>query len=311
MSEEPFSREQGSHPDMLLYQAAGQRPLDSTAIVLGASLLVGLLCVAAVIGVGYARHETRQRAQQEVNIQFMDAKLAQLGVQATAAVGAAQTREAQQAQELAQLGTRVAWPTVTPLPCPTLSAWGKPPLALIWDVPCFKQEHNLSCEPSVAAMAAHFYGIQVSEGDILAALPRHENPHKGFRGNVDGSYGGVEDYGVYAGPLQQVLTNLGLRVEQFSGDLQEIRRLLLQGKVLIAWATFDLQVQVPQTVVLTDGETVTLVPYEHTFLIVGYNSDGFWVNDPYTGAPKFLAESEFSRSFGYLDNMALVVGPKQ
>ena len=160
-------------------------------------------------------------------------------------------------------------------------------------------------------MAANYYGVQVSEAQILASLPLDENPHKGFRGNVDGPYGGLEDYGVYAEPIRQVLVDLGLVVEMFSGGAQEIRGHLDQGRVLVAWITYDLQVQTPRSVMLDSGEAVTMVPYEHALLVVGYNSDGFWVNDPYTGTAKFYAESEFVRSLAYLGNMALVVGPPQ
>jgi uncharacterized protein YvpB len=185
----------------------------------------------------------------------------------------------------------------------------KPPLALVLDAPVYKQERNLSCESSSAAMAANFFGVRASEAQILASLPLDENPHKGFRGNVDGLYGGLKDYGVYAEPIRQVLADLGLTVEPFSGGPEDIRDHLRRGRVLVAWITYDLRVETPRSVMLDNGEAVTMVPYEHALLIVGYNSDGFWVNDPYAGTAKFYAESEFARSFAYLGNMALVVGP--
>ncbi len=185
----------------------------------------------------------------------------------------------------------------------------KPPLALVLDAPLYKQEHSLSCESSSAAMAARFFGASVSEAQILDALPRDENPHKGFRGNVDGVYGGLDDYGVYAGPIRRILTGLGLTATPFAGAMADIREHLRHGRVLIAWVTYDLQVQTPRQMTFGDGETATLVPYEHAFLIVGYNGEGFWVNDPYTGTARFYAEREFARSFAYLGNMALVVGP--
>ncbi len=182
-----------------------------------------------------------------------------------------------------------------------------PPLALIWDVPQFKQEHPLSCESSAAAMAAHFGGVLVSEADILAAIPRHANPHRGFRGNVDGAWGGLEDYGVYAEPVRQVLAGLGLQVQSLVGGVAEIREQIRQGSVVLAWVTFDMQEQTPQQVTLDDGQTVTLVPFQHVVLVVGYNAEGLWVNDPYSGTARFYRKDDFTRSFAYLGNMALVV----
>jgi uncharacterized protein YvpB len=184
-----------------------------------------------------------------------------------------------------------------------------PPLALILDVPIYKQQRNLSCESSAAAMAANFCGLQVSEQDILSALPRHENPHRGFRGDVDGPHGGIDDYGVYAEPVRQVLTDLGLEVRPLDGGADEIRRQIRHGHPVIAWITYELQVQSPQQITLSDGQVATVVPYEHTVLVVGYNPDGLWVNDPYDGTQRFYAQGEFDRSFAYLGNMGLIVAP--
>jgi uncharacterized protein YvpB len=191
----------------------------------------------------------------------------------------------------------------------------KPPLALILDVPLYRQEHSLSCESSAAAMAVNFWGLSVRESDILHALPRHENPHLGFRGNVDGPYGGLSDYGVYAEPIRQVLVRFGLDVEHLNGGSDEIKQHIREGRPVIAWVTYRLQAQSPRQVVLAnpssqDGaRTVTMVPYEHAVVVVGYNRDGLWVNDPYAGTRDFYSESDFGRSFAYLGNMALVVGP--
>jgi uncharacterized protein YvpB len=187
------------------------------------------------------------------------------------------------------------------------------PLALILDVPLFQQEHSLSCESSVAAMAAQYHGLAVSESDILGALPIHENPHLGFRGNVDGPYGGLVDYGVYAAPISQVLSGLGLQTEPFEGGIHEIQEQIRRGRPVLAWVTYGLQAQTPQQMMLADSngqlQSVTLVPYEHAILIVGYNSDGLWVHDPYDGTRSFYSNSEFWQSFGYLGYMALSVGP--
>jgi uncharacterized protein YvpB len=102
---------------------------------------------------------------------------------------------------------------------------------------------------------------------------------------------------------------MGLNVQHLKGGLDEIKTHLRHGWPVIAWVTYDLQAQTAKQVVMPDDQMVTLVPYEHTVLIVGYNRDGLWVNDPYAGTQDFYPEGEFLRSFAYLGNMALVVGP--
>lgn len=189
----------------------------------------------------------------------------------------------------------------------------RPPLALILDAPLLQQERSLSCEASAAAMAAQYHRLAVNESDILGALPLHENPHLGFRGNVDGPHGGLTDYGVYAAPIREVLIGLGLQVEPFAGGMDQIKGHIGQGRPVLAWITYDLQVQVPEQRLLAGAndplQAVSLVPYEHAVLIVGYNREGLWIHDPFDGTRQFYTESEFWRSFGYLGQMALVIGP--
>ena len=243
-------------------------------------------------------------------------------LEARALLRAELTRDAQQAELVRlqdeldrvsqELATVRAEPTeLPPTKAPQLasSIWETPPLALILDAPIYKQQRSLSCESSAAAMAANYYGVTIGEQDILAALPRHENPHLGFRGNVDGPHGGTDDYGVYAEPVHQVLTQWGLDVELFAGGTDEIRETIRSGRLVIAWITYDLQAQLPRQVTLGNGQVVTLVPYEHTVLVVGYNRNGLWVNDPYSGTQAFYPEGDFIRSFSYLNKMALVIGP--
>jgi uncharacterized protein YvpB len=219
-------------------------------------------------------------------------------------------REVDQAkQALATATAAGAIAEATSVPSTASIVLDRPPLALILDAPVYKQQRSLSCESSAAAMAANFYGIGLSEERILAALPLHDNPHRGFRGDVDGAYGGLLDYGVYAEPIRQALTQWGLEVEHLSGGIDEIKRHIQQGRVVIAWITYDLQVQSPTQVTTSDGQVVTLVPYEHAVLVTGYNRDGLWVNDPFAGIQTFYRGQDFARSFSYLGNMGLVVGP--
>jgi uncharacterized protein YvpB len=286
------------------------RPLRPRAVLSGnaksgllpvALLLVGLLFIGIAIGFVIAQRSFAARAYRSHGSRFdaPDTSTLLMSVDAT--------RDAQ-AVQIAQLSADLDAARQKLAAAPD-----RPPLALILDAPLLKQEHSLSCESSAAVMAARFHGLPVDEGDILHALPRHENPHLGFRGNVDGPYGGIDDYGVYAEPIRQVLTDLGLQVEHLSGGINEIKEHIRQERPVIAWVTYRMQVQSPRQVTLNSGaggygSAVTLVPYEHAVLVVGYNAEGLWVHDPYDGTRTWYGEADFGRSFGYLDNMALVVG---
>jgi len=177
-------------------------------------------------------------------------------------------------------------------------------------VPLYRQSHSLSCEAASASMVAAFFGLSLSEQEVIEALPRHENPNLGYRGNIDGATGSLEDYGVHAAPLQKTLTTLGLRVRALEGGLEGIHSALNAGHPLIAWITYNLWEQSPVELGLSDGTTVKVVPYEHAVVIEGYTTDGLWALDPYDGEREFLPWADFERSWGYLDYMALQVEGK-
>lgn len=169
-----------------------------------------------------------------------------------------------------------------------------------------KQAHNLSCESSAASIAARYHGFDLSEAEVLAALPLSENPYLGFRGNVDGPTGGIQDYGVYAGPIKAILEANGLVALPVSGGLDGVRAALARGNPVIAWVTYQLVAATP-VVQTIEGQQVTLVPNQHVVVVTGYNPEGFWAIDPWTGLEVYYSAADFARSMGYFGDMALEV----
>ncbi|MEJ2734260.1 MAG: C39 family peptidase [Anaerolineae bacterium] len=169
-----------------------------------------------------------------------------------------------------------------------------------------RQGHNLSCESSAASMAAQYQGVPLSEAEVLAALPLNDNPHLGFRGNVDGPTGGIEDYGIYAGPILRVLNDRGLHAVLVQSGLEGVRAALARGNPVLAWVTYNCQSQTPITISI-DGQQVTLVPFQHVVVVTGYNAQGFWANDPWDGQEDFYSLADFERAMGYFDDMAVEV----
>ncbi len=174
-------------------------------------------------------------------------------------------------------------------------------------VPAFAQERSLSCESSAAAMAASYFGVPLREAQILAAIPANPNPHLGFRGNVDGWFGGVDEYGVYAEPIAKVLSDRGLKAEVVYGlSPQALREAVSHNKVVISWITYQVAVRTPITRDI-NGEKVVLVPWEHAVAVKGYDANGIYVNDPGTGAGAYYSNQDFARATGYFGGMAVIV----
>jgi uncharacterized protein YvpB/cell division protein FtsB len=170
-----------------------------------------------------------------------------------------------------------------------------------------RQTHNLSCESAAAAMVAQYQGVQLTEVEVLAALPKLANPHLGFRGNVDGPTGGIADYGVYAGPILAILNDQGLQARLVEDGLAGIKAAVARGNPVIAWVTYNCLPSTP-TEVNIDGQTVTLVPNQHVVVVTGYNAEGIWANDPWDGQHDFYPTADFIRAMGYFDDMAIEIG---
>jgi bifunctional autolysin len=171
-----------------------------------------------------------------------------------------------------------------------------------------KQTHNLSCESSAASMVAAYHGVNLTEADALAAIPLDDNPHLGFRGNVDGPTGGIQDYGVYAGPILDLLASHGLSASLVEGGLEGVRAATSRGNPVIAWVTYNCLPSTP-TETTIGGQSVKLVPNQHVVVVTGFNAEGFWANDPWDGKEDFYPNADFDRAMAYFDYMAIEVGP--
>jgi uncharacterized protein YvpB len=172
-----------------------------------------------------------------------------------------------------------------------------------------KQSHNLSCESSAASMVAQFHGVPLSEQEVLASLPSNRNPHLGFRGNVDGPTGGIVDYGVYAGPIQEILNARGLQARAVTDGIEGIKAAVARGNPVIAWVTYDCQPSTP-TAKEIDGQEVTLVPNQHVVVVTGFNAEGVWANDPWDGQEDFYSMGDLQQAMSYFGDMAIeIAGP--
>ncbi|HEX2911419.1 MAG TPA: C39 family peptidase [Chloroflexia bacterium] len=188
------------------------------------------------------------------------------------------------------------------------SAQGLPDSYRIWGVPLYTQQHNLSCEYASARMLTAYWGSPVSEWQFIQGIPVSANPHFGYRGNIDGSGGGTRDYGIYNEPLANYLQRVGFNARAFYGDVATLKAEIAAGHPVIAWVTIAMQWADPVRVYL-DGSPAKLVPGEHTVVVTGYDQGGVYVNGPAQGIRAWFDWSDFLRTWGYFDNMSLVIYP--
>jgi len=187
---------------------------------------------------------------------------------------------------------------------------GSPGAVQLQGVPAYKQALPLSCEAAALSMVTAYWGRPVSEWVFIENMPYNPNPHRGFRGDMNGAFGGTDDYGVYAEPLVPLLERYGFQAEAVyaHGDAEVLKRELQAGRPVVVWMTNLASVQ-PQLVGEANGERFVLVPQEHAVVVYGYDAERVYIADPGDGQYRSFAWSDFLRSWGYFSGMMLRIQP--
>ena len=173
--------------------------------------------------------------------------------------------------------------------------------------PTHQQERSLSCEYAAIQIATTYWGNPISEWDFGATVPLAANPHYGYRGNIDGSWGNTDDYGVYAEALAAALPNFGYHGTTFygQGDTSTLTSYLDQGVPVLIWVAL----RGDQSQVLTDDDTYTVTAGMHVMVAYGYDSSGIYISDPGSGSLFEYSWDTFLSVWGVLDGMAMAVTP--
>ena len=201
-------------------------------------------------------------------------------------------------------------PTVTPIPEPV----ELPESAFIEGFEGYAQERALNCEfRSAVDLSAHF-GFDIEWEALFLAIGHDPNgdPNVGFVGtSFDDLPGSLypNGYGVYAGPLARGLTKLGVPALAHDDCTEKwLKRHIAESRPVLIWANYGMSPATPETWRTRDGtKTVVGVPGEHTFTVIGYDSQRVWLSDPFDGAEKSYSWDDFLRSWSYLGRMAVTI----
>ncbi|MEJ2264613.1 MAG: LysM peptidoglycan-binding domain-containing protein [Anaerolineales bacterium] len=184
-----------------------------------------------------------------------------------------------------------------------------PESTLISDVEGHPQGYNLSCESRSAADWAAFWGVEISESEFLSNLPRSDNPDIGFVGDPDDPWGYSPpySYGVHAGPVAALLRSYGLQAEAQHGlKWKKLRKEVAAGRPVILWVIGQMWRGNPRSYTASDGSTAQVAPFEHTMILIGYDSARVNVVDAYSGRNLTYPLETFLASWSVLGNMAIL-----
>ena len=177
------------------------------------------------------------------------------------------------------------------------------------DVPVYTQQRNLSCEYASLVMALATYGTWVSEWDFDALVPLSENPHVGYRGDINGQWGNTTDYGVYPEALVEPLAQFGFRGEVIyaEGDDSILRGFLDNHVPVVIWLGMWGDQSFYEYA--SDGTAYKLNPGYHVVVASGYDESGVYAVDPAKGSSISWTWSDFMWMWNAMDGMALAVWP--
>lgn len=172
----------------------------------------------------------------------------------------------------------------------------------------YQQQRPLSCEYASVHIATTMVGQPISEYEIEAVTPASPNPHWGYRGDIMGSWGNTEDYGVYNAPLASGLDQLGVASQPFYGSTRDdLTRELDVGRPVVIWlglwgdgGSFDAYAE--------DGTRFQLTTGMHVMVAYGYDEAGVYVTDPGKAVTRQYDWETFMSLWGVMDGMALSIG---
>lgn len=183
-----------------------------------------------------------------------------------------------------------------------------------------RQEHSLSCEAAALKMVLDYYGLNVSESEIIKEMPLDKtkklgdmwgDPDKGFVGSIDGKMG-ITGYGIYWKPLVETASHWKKAEIIENGLAQDLVENISEGRPVIVWG------YVGRGKIMNwltpEGKKIYAINGEHVRVVYGYkgsseNPDGFLVMDPVYGSA-YWEKSKFLRNWDAFGRAGVVVYPK-
>ncbi len=140
---------------------------------------------------------------------------------------------------------------------------------------CQRPELPTGCEITSWTMMANYAGLEINKIRAANIMPTSADPNQGFVGSPYSSSGG--SLVVYPGGLMTITQeHLGGYIDMTKCSLEDIRNKLWEKHLVLIWVT------------RLDGFD------SHTVALTGYDSEGFYYNDPWTGAESKLSNEELT-----------------
>ncbi|MCZ8511371.1 C39 family peptidase [Paenibacillus filicis] len=195
------------------------------------------------------------------------------------------------------------------------------PSRVLLDAPAIRQHPELrsGCEVTSLAMLLQFYNVDKSKMELASELKRDTtpirwngdgsiaswgNPNLGFVGDI---YGNSKGFGIYHTALFELLHRYApSAVDLTDKPFDVLEKQLKKGIPSVVWTTINFQVPEEWVVWDTSVGPIRTTFMEHAVLLVGYDEENVYVNDPNTGRSKVkIPKNQFIPTWEAMGRQAL------
>lgn len=208
-----------------------------------------------------------------------------------------------------------------PTPAPVLAMPPERQSSAMLDAPVFRQHPELpsGCEITSLSMLLHYAGVAKTKMDLLPDMKRDTtpmkraadgsilywgNPNRGFVGDITGKSRG---FGIFHTALLDLLKKyVPEGIDLTRSPFERLEEQVSAGIPVVVWTTIDYQVPSNWTVWDTPDGPIRTTFMEHAVLMVGYDEDHVYLNDPWTGKAQFkVNKSQFIETWEAMGKQAI------
>jgi uncharacterized protein YvpB len=213
-------------------------------------------------------------------------------------------------------------PSLEPSVSTSARAREKIPKALL-EAPIVRQNPELpsGCEITALTMLLQFYGVKKGKMELVPEMKKDPteivwnedgtiqywgNPNLGYVGDITGKRKG---FGIYHAALFELLEKyVPTAVDLTDNSFEELEQTVSDGIPVMVWTTIQFKAPSDNQWVIWDSPLgpIRTTFQEHTVLLVGYDQDHVYVNDPLSGKKAYpIPKKQFIESWEALGKQAL------
>ncbi|WP_282941672.1 C39 family peptidase [Paenibacillus sp. RC67] len=193
--------------------------------------------------------------------------------------------------------------------------------SVMLDAPAIRQYPELpsGCELTSLTMLIQYFGVDKSKMELVPELKKDPtplkrngdgsiaywgNPNTGFVGDITGASKG---FGIYHGALLELQKKYIPTAKDFTRlPFEQLEDQLRDGIPSVVWTTINYQVPDKWVVWDTPIGPIQTTFMEHAVLLVGFDEENVYVNDPYNGKSKVrIDKTQFLQTWEAMGSQAL------